>query len=125
MPAINKRFAGSDLSAILVAAVVLVGGSVYQVLHGEHYKHALRAHCLLREALNVCALQQSNFQLNNIECAPGHARPTLKENHDELLDLLADEKNIMFQDIANANSDMADIWLSYCKMVDIVRWWIL
>ena len=38
LSAMNKRFSGSGLSDILVAAGVIVGGSVEQALRGDHYK---------------------------------------------------------------------------------------
>ena len=53
----NKRFSGSGLSDILVAAGVIVGESVEQALRGDHYKRALRGHFLLREACNMFILQ--------------------------------------------------------------------
>ena len=46
LSAINKRFAGSGLSDILVAAGTIVSGSIDQALRGGHYKRALRGHFL-------------------------------------------------------------------------------
>ena len=53
MAAINKRFMGSGLSDILVAADVIAEGSVYQALFGRHYKRGIRCLRLMYEAL-VC-----------------------------------------------------------------------
>ena len=65
--AINKRFAGSGLSDILVAADAIVSRSIDQALHGEHYKRALRGHFLLREALSLLIIQQTDIQLSEVE----------------------------------------------------------
>ena len=51
MAAINKRFMESGLSDILVAADVIVEGSVDQALSGRHYKRGIRCLRLMYEAL--------------------------------------------------------------------------
>ena len=40
--AINKRFQGSGLSEIIVAADIISEGSVDQVLRGKHYNWSIR-----------------------------------------------------------------------------------
>ena len=93
LSAINKRFAGSELSDILVAAGAIVSGSIDQALRGGHYKRALSGHFLLREALNVFLIQQGNLNLDETEKSKievlrnraNETRETLKETHDELL----------------------------------------
>lgn len=49
--AIYKRFKGSGISDILVAAGVVVEGSVDQALRGKHYRRGIRCIMLWREAL--------------------------------------------------------------------------
>jgi hypothetical protein len=51
MYAIYKRFSGSGLSDILVAANIIAAGSVDQALHGKHYKRGIRCLRLMHEAL--------------------------------------------------------------------------
>ena len=43
MSAINKRFKGSGLAELLVAADVIAKGSVEQALKGKHYKRGVRS----------------------------------------------------------------------------------
>ena len=49
--ATDKRFHGSGLSDVLVAAGVIAEGSVDQVLRGKHYKRSIRCLRLMYEAL--------------------------------------------------------------------------
>lgn len=49
--AIYKRFQGSGLADILVAAGVIADGSVNQALSGKHFRRGMRCIMLMREAL--------------------------------------------------------------------------
>ena len=49
--AINKRFQGSGLSEIVVAADIISEGSVDQALRGKHYNRSIRCLTLMYEVL--------------------------------------------------------------------------
>ena len=51
MGAINKRFSGSGLSDLLVAAELVQCGSVENALKGKHYSRGMRLHKLTYECL--------------------------------------------------------------------------
>ena len=116
LSAINKRFAGSGLSDIFVAAGAIVSGSTDQALRGGHYKRALKGHFLLREALNVFLIQQGNLNLDETEKSKievlrnraNETRETLKETHDELLATLSAKIDVMYKHVSDADSDMAE-----------------
>ena len=58
MSAINKRFNGSGLSDLLVAAEVIAEGSVDHALKGKHYKRGVRCCRLMYEVLVRRVIQQ-------------------------------------------------------------------
>ena len=57
--AINKRFKDSGLADILVAAGVIVRGSVTRALLGKHYKTGVRCLWLMYEMLMRRAIQKT------------------------------------------------------------------
>ena len=127
--AIYKRFKGSGLSEILVAAGVIVEGSVDQALRGKHYRRGLRCLMLWREALINKRLTKllenktlSEEALHNLE--------TLRNAFEESKDVLAsaygtledDEsiRGIVDEVYQKPGTDMGDYWLSFLEMVDIL-----
>ncbi|KAK1894720.1 Serine/threonine-protein kinase ATG1 [Dissostichus eleginoides] len=61
MSAIYKRYKGSELGEVLVAAGVIADGSVDRALKGKHYKRGLRCLRLMYEAL-MCQLMKENLR---------------------------------------------------------------
>ena len=51
LAAMNKRFKGSSISEVLVAAGVIQSGSVDQAMRGKHFNRIIRCHSLIRETL--------------------------------------------------------------------------
>ena len=59
--AIYKRYKGSGIAEVLVAAGVIAEGSVDQALRGKHYRMALRCLSLMYEALVHLLLARSEL----------------------------------------------------------------
>ena len=63
----NKRFMGSGISEVLVAAGVIQLGSVDQAMKGKHFNRIMRCHSLMREMLLELLLQIHNFKITDEE----------------------------------------------------------
>ncbi|XP_028404399.1 uncharacterized protein LOC114527028 [Dendronephthya gigantea] len=125
---IYKRHKGCELAEVLVAAGIIVEGSVDQALRGKHYRRALRCLTLMYEALMHLLLTRY-FQESQLE-TPTLDRLTLLRNTDtnsrEILSTayqeLEDDPSIdnlianMFENIEN--TDMASYWLDFMEMVE-------
>ena len=124
LSAMNKRFMGSGISEVLVAAGVIQSG-VDQAMKGQHFNRIMRCHSLMREMLLELLLQEHNFKitdgekdkLNNLG---NTLRDSLdrKKDHDVLEKLIHSRVQEMF-DEAEVSS-MARYWISYINMVDIL-----
>ncbi len=124
MSTIYKRYNGSELGDVLVAAGVVAEGSVDHALKGKHYKRGLRCLRLMYEALMSQLLQ---------------GRPDLADRTRENLEMLKDT-SLSQEDRAAAHvaleedadlaslinnfftkveaSDMADYWTDFLSMTD-------
>ena len=124
MSTIYKRFKGSGLSDVLVAAGVIAGGSVDQALKGKHYKRGVRCLKLFYEALIHLAL------CKQLEDSPlsGEVKESLAElhhqmNHNTYKKL---EMNAEIKDLVNSlftgmeQSPKAQYWLSFLEMVEVL-----
>ena len=56
-----------DYQTFLLLQIVSGSGSIDKALCGEHYKRALRGHFLLREALSLLIIKQTNLQVSDVE----------------------------------------------------------
>ncbi|KAK1893417.1 Serine/threonine-protein kinase ATG1 [Dissostichus eleginoides] len=126
MSAIYKRYKGSELGEVLVAAGVIADGSVDRALKGKHYKRGLRCLRLMYEAL-MCQLMKENL-------GPDLADET-RENLDILRDMSQSEESRADAHVALENdadlkslvtnmfthveaSDMANYWRDFLSMTD-------
>lgn len=128
MSAIYKRYKGSGLEDVLIAAGVIAEGSVDRALKGKHYKRGLRCLRLMYEALMSQLVQERltphmadetkknletlrDMSLSQESRAAAHA--TLEE--DAHLDGLI---NTLFTHVEA--SDMADYWRDFLSMTDVL-----
>ena len=131
MSAINKRFKGSGLAELLVAADEIAKGSVEQALKGKHYKRGVRCLKLVYELLTRKIIQ-NGFE-NGLSISPDlqaklQVLRTLGENtKDELCDayrsLQANPEISRFVEAAfsmveQTESSMTTYWLSFTEMVE-------
>ena len=128
---INKRFAGSGITKLIVSADIIADKSVDQAFRGKHYRRIVRALQLVYEALqrNIrngmregLTLSEDVLELldkvrNTSECTIeqliGYVN-SLKENV-EFKKFMCDAYKI----IEGYNSPMASYWLSFMEMVEI------
>ena len=124
--AIYKRYKGSGIAEVLVAAGVIAEGSVDQALRGKHYRRALRCLSLMYEALVHLLLARSELgastkahlavlrdALTNSQESMANAHGML-ENDPAIDDLISN----MFNDVEG--SDMANYWIDFMTMVEIL-----
>lgn len=127
MYAIYKRFKGSGIADTLVAAGVVVEGSVDQALRGKHYRRGLRCILLWREAL----LQQRLRTIIEHEDLPEVVKNNLVTLRNALTEKQVDlerahsdlEKDdyithLIRQVYEMPGTDMGDFWLSFLEMSD-------
>ena len=127
--AIYKRFLGSGISDILVAAGVIVEGSVDQALRGKHYRRGLRCIMLWREALIHKRLQKvlgrkdlsddTIDKLNVLKRALGESKVILAEAYGDLVDdeIILELVHAVYE---TPGTDMGNFWLSFMEMSDIL-----
>ena len=126
MSAIYKRYKGSELGEVLVAAGVIVEGSVDHALKGKHYKRGLRCLRLMYEAL-ISQLVQGRLTPNladetreNLEILRDTSRS--KESRTAAHSALQDDADLddLIGDLFNQveASDMADYWRDFLSMTD-------
>ena len=124
--AIYKRYKGSGIAEVLVAAGVIAEGSVDQALRGKHYRRDLRCLSLMYEALVHLLLARSELgvstkahlavlrdALTNSQESLANAHGML-ENDPAIDDLISN----MFNDVEG--SDMANYWIDFMTMVEIL-----
>ena len=130
MAAMYRRFKGSGIEDLAVAAGIVEAGSVDQALKGKHHKRGMRIHkltyeCLARLLVSSTADEQHPSQLfsalNNLN--------NLVFGSDEYVDSFEDLLNdtdfrvlckSCIENIDVAESPMARFWLSYMEMVEIL-----
>ena len=130
---INKRFSGSGLSDIIVSANIVADKSIYQAMKGKHYRRALRALQLTYESLQRRIVQKG--LANGLSLSQDIKESFLKlqnpssYSREELQDVALNIRNnkefneFMTQTytiIEEYRSPMADYWLSYMEMVEIL-----
>ena len=127
---INKRIGRSDLSDILSAAGVIAEKSVDQALRGKHYSRACRALQLVYETLQRRILRyglskgvflSEDFKKIVKLMADGH----LPNESKEALVLELQQNNQLCTFLSQAfivkmKSTMANFWLSFMNMVEIL-----
>lgn len=126
--AIYKRFKGSGISDVLVAAGVVADGSVDQALRGKHFNRGVRCLRLFYEALVYSALdkrlegyilsEEIQASLSKLRCSVDQQE--LNDAHAELennadLKVLVDS---LFQNFDGAPH--AEFWISFLEMVEIL-----
>lgn len=132
MSAIYKRFDGSGLSDILVAAQVIAEGSVHKTLRGKHYKRNIRCLRLMYEALSrrvIRKAMQDGVSLSKIakeKIAILQESSTTPEQKQQVYSELESHPDIVsfveqvFHSVESSNSSMAMYWLSFIYMVEVL-----
>ena len=130
--AINKRFGGSGLSDILSAAGVIAEKSVDQALRGKHYSRACRALQLVYETLQRrilrYGLSEGVFISEDLKkIVKLIADGNLPNESKEALVLELQQNNQLctiidqtYKIIVKMKSPMANFWLSFMNMVEIL-----
>ena len=131
--AINKRFKGSGLSEILVAADIISEGSVDQALRGKHYKRSIRCLTLMYEVLVRRIIRQEfteGLQLaselkSKLQRLRSPSTSTQEQLHATASDLQTDAEfssfvERAFESAEKSDSPMARFWLSFLQMVEIL-----
>ena len=129
--AINKRFKGSGLADIMVAAGVIVERSVDRALRGKHYQRGVRCLQLIYEMLMHRAIQMAcgeglqlttrvSEKLETLYQVPSREdrQKAYKEidGSAELVEFV--EKT--FEKLQDSETPMAKFWLSFMEMVEIL-----
>ena len=125
--AINKRFQGSGLSEIIVAADIISEGSNDQALRGKHYSRSIRCLTLMYEVLMrriVCHSLSNGLELSS-ELKEVLRNPSTSSQ--EQLQAISVELQMdaeffsfierTFESVENSNSPMASFWLRFMEMV--------
>ena len=125
--AICKRFKGSGISDVLVAAGVIADGSVDQALRGKHFKRGVRCLRLFYETLVHHALNKrlEGSQLSE-KIKVCLSKLCSSDDTQELADAYAELEsnlelkylvNTLFQDFDDASQ--SEYWISFMEMVEI------
>lgn len=131
--AINKRFHGSGLSEILVAADIISEGSVDQALRGKHYNRGIRCLSLMYEVLirriifrgvseGLKLSSELKSKLEVLRSPPNSSKEQLQAIADDFL-MDAEFKSFVeraFESVGKSDSPMARFWLSFMEMVEIL-----
>ena len=125
--AIYKRFKGSGIADTLVAAGVVVEGSVDQALRGKHYRRGVRCimlwrevliHQRLRKILEHSELSEDiKMNLEILRKALTETQELLQEAHSNLQDD-DDIREIINKVYKKPGTDMGDLWISYLEMTE-------
>ena len=130
---ISKRFSGSGLSELIVSSDMIADKSVDAALRGKHYKRIVRTLQLTYEALqrriikigieNGCSLPPgAEEQLNILRNAKHHSKDALiyAAEHLRQSDTFQTYMSEVYNIIESSNSPMAQYWLSFMSMVEIL-----
>ena len=125
--AIYKRFKGSGMAATLVAAEVIVEGSVDQALRRKHYRRGMQCIVLWREILIHQRLrailehqelsEDVKENLDTLRNAFTETQEDLQKAHSNLEDD-DDIKELINQVYKEPGTDMGDFWVSFMEMSD-------
>jgi len=127
--AIYKRFKGSGMAETLVAAGVVVEGSVDQALRGKHYRRGVHCIMLWREALLHARLknileheERSEVMKSNLDILRNALTETQQALHKAHNDLQEDDdiKQLISKVFEKPGTDMGYFWLSFLEMTDPV-----
>jgi hypothetical protein len=125
--AIYKRFNGSGMAETLVAAEVIMEGSVDQALRGKHYSRAVRCIVLWREVLihqRLRAILEHHELSADVKENLDTLRTAFTETQEDLQKArsnLEDDDNIkelINQVYKEPDTDMGDFWVSFMEMLD-------
>ena len=132
MSAINKRFNGSGLSDLLVAADIIAESSVDNASKGKHYKRSVRCFRLMFEdevlvrriiqpELNerVSLTPDLKEKLQKLRTPSTSTQEERKLINDEL-ESSAEFSSFVIQAFEKVDSAMARYWLSFLKMTEIL-----
>ena len=128
--AIYKRFKGSGISDVLVAADVIAEGSVDQALHGKHFKHGVRCLRLFYEMLIHHALDQwldTTSLSEEVKASLAKLRQQINEQDEELVEVYTKlESNTEVKDLVDTlfedckDAPQAEYWISFIEMVEVL-----
>ena len=131
--AINKRFSGSGISDLIVSADIIAEKSIDQAFRAKHFRRIVRALQLVYESLQRGIIQlgikegliipeRVQVLLENIRSPSTFSKEqlqdfvqTIKES-EEFTTFMCDSYKI----IENYNSEMANYWLSFMNMVEVL-----
>lgn len=119
---IYRRFKGSGLSDLAVAAGMVESGSVDAAIRGGHYKRGMRIHKLIYECLIRMLIQEKEINDFSKSLKEKLQKPSdfLKFfDEDEGLSQNVDEMIKSYLSQTCMDSPMASFWLSYLEMVEI------
>ena len=128
--AIYKRYKGSGVADVLVAAGVIAEGSVDQALREKHYKRVLHCLSLMYEMLMHLVLNKNLTGLEfdaSTKTQLAVLREPMSNSQERLvsaLEKLESDPTIdnlicsMFQDLEV--SDMANYWIDFMSMVEVL-----
>lgn len=130
MACILKRFAGSGLEDILVAAGVIADGSVEKALKGKHYRRGVRLFGQMYESLMRTIVKRAQQNGIYVPSELFTKVKMLRESTEPREDLTASwtqiEKNESFTSFATkvfedlSENSMTNFWLSFMEMVEIL-----
>ena len=129
--AINKRFQGSGLSEIVVAADIISEGSVDQALRGKHYNRSISCLKLMYEVLMrriirfSKGLELSSELKDELVVLRNPSTSTQEQLQAISADLQMDAEfssfiERAFESVEKSDSPMARFWLSFMEMVEIL-----
>ena len=128
MVAMYRRFKGSGLEDLAVAAGIVEAGSVDQALKGKHHKRGMRLHKLMYECLARLLISSTTDDLPTLYSELNHLSNQVFDS-DQYIDAFedlftnADIQNLVQTSVERidiTNSPMARFWLSYMEMVEIL-----
>ena len=132
MSTIYKRFKGSGIEDLVIAADLIEAGSVEQALRGKHHNCGIRIYKLVHEAL-VRVLISSNAELKpvppQVSSLVEKIRSVGKQDKEMRIeiyeDLLAEPSfkgylNDLYVGIEASNSSKTRYWLSFLEMVEVL-----
>ena len=126
--AIYKRFKGSGISDVLVAAGVIADGSVDQALRGKHFKRGVRGLRLFYETLMYRVLDKRLEGIPLSEEVKGSlAKLRVQNDLQELAEAYSElESNANLKHIVDTlfkeyvDSPQAEYWMSFMEMVEVL-----
>ena len=128
--AIYKRYKGSGVADVLIAARVIAEGSVDQALRGKHYRRTLRCLFLMYETL-MHLLLNKNFTGLEFDASTKTQVAVLREPMSNSQKCLASALDKHESDPAIDNlicsmiqdlevTDMANYWINFMSMVEVL-----